>query len=483
MGLFGLVFLSFRMPYPMESEAAKRIANECWKSGTAAVSKQNFDYAVEQFSTAARLVPENLVYRQTLRGAEYAMYKNNGTGARMAGAKLMGIRSRVKKARGKEDWKTMNEEAEKGLVINPWDAQLEAWVGEACKNMEIPDVAIFAYSNAVKLDKENVALLKALATLHLERRNYDEAGRLYEKCYQLDPLDSEARSMQTRIQTMKTMDRGGYEDAENTRDVKAGQTAYDFDKKSKKSSDDAIGPGDDPESDLKRQIRKNPDSYEGYQKLGDFYRKKKRLDECIQMYKQAFEKSGEDEDIREQMEDVQLEKLRNAAEDAKGAAGKNPEDEELKEKRDNLVKKLLKSEIQVFSHRLKRHPQDSRLKYELGKRYMRIKQYKESIKLFQQAVVDNRLETECYVFLGDCFLKENQIPLAKRQYEKAVPNLNSQDQEDQFKHAHYWLGRIAQDKGEREEAENHYQEILAVDYGYRDVEKRLRELGEASTSS
>ena len=92
----------------MDSEQAKRIANECWKSGTAAVSKQSFDYAVEQFSTAAKLVPENLVYRQCLRGAEYANYKNNGTGARMSGPKLMGIRSRIKKAKGKEDWATMN---------------------------------------------------------------------------------------------------------------------------------------------------------------------------------------------------------------------------------------------------------------------------------------------------------------------------------------------------------------------------------------
>lgn len=464
----------------MDPEQAKRIANECWKSGTAAVSKQNFDYAVEQFSTAARLVPENLVYRQTLRGAEYSMYKNNGTGARMAGAKLMGIRSRVKKAKNKEDWKTMNEEAEKGLQINPWDAQLEAWVGEACANMDIPDVAIFAYSNAVKIDNDNIPFLRALATLHLDRRNYDESGRLWERIHKLDEHDSEARAMQNRIHTMKTMDRGGYDEAENTRDVKAGQTAYDFDRKSQSSQQEVIGPGDDPESDLKRQIRKNPDSYEPYQKLGDFYKKKKRLDDCIEMYKQAHEKSGGNDDIREQMEDVQLEKLRNQAEDAKEAAKDNPDDDEAKKKRDELTKKLLKSEIHIFSNRLKRHTQDSRLKYELGKRYMhdRVKHYKDAIKLFQQAVVDNRLETECYVLMGECFLKEKQIPLAKRQFEKALPNLNPQDNEEMFKEAHYALGRISQNKGDREAAENHYQEILAVDYGYRDVEKRLRELGE-----
>jgi len=351
----------------MDPEAAKRIANECWKTGSSATQRENWDYAVEMFSKAASLVPENLVYRQSLRGAEYRKYNNNGSGARMAGAKLMGVRSRVKKAKGKEDWKTMNDEAEKGLAINPWDAQLEAWVGDACIAMEIPDVALFAYSNAVKLENENITYIKKLADLHLERGNYDESGRLWEKAYKLDPLDGEARSMQTKIQTMKTMDRGGYEDAKNTRDVKAGQTAYDFDKKSAKKSDDAIGPGDDPEADLKRKIRKEPDKFEHYQKLGDFYRKNKRVDECIEMYKQAHEKSGENDDIREQLEDVQLEKLKNQMEEAKETAQKDPDDEEAQKKYKSLCNKLSKVESKIKQLEKEIKSTDEKLAYDYDK--------------------------------------------------------------------------------------------------------------------
>ena len=179
------------------------------------------------------------------------------------------------------------------------------------------DVALFAYSNAVKQDKENIPFLKALAELHETRRNYDEAINLWEKIHKLDPLSSEARSKQTQLQAEKTTDRGGYDDAQNTRDVKAGQTAYDLDRKKKDSGADVIGPGDDPESDLKRAIRKNPDSFEGYLKLALFYKKEKRVDEAIEQFKIAHEKSGENDDVREQLEDVQLEKLRNQIEEAK----------------------------------------------------------------------------------------------------------------------------------------------------------------------
>ncbi len=98
-------------------------------------------------------------------------------------------------------------------------------------------------------------------------------------------------------------------------------------------------------------------------------------------------------------------------------------------------------------------------------------------------MADKRLETEVYVLMGECFLNESQVPLAKRQFEKALPNLNSHDDEELFKTAHYALGRIAEKNGERETAEDHYNEILAVDYGYRDVEKRMRSLGEEERAS
>ena len=467
----------------MDPEQARRIANECWKTGSSATSKENWDYAVNMFSKSVTLMPDNVVYRQSLRGAEYRQYKNNGTGARMAGAKLMGIRSRVKKAKSKEDWKAMDEEAEKGLQINPWDAQLEAWVGEACTKLGYPDVALFAYSNAVKQEKENKDYLRALAELHRERRNYDEAIKLWEKVYQLDPLDSEARSMQTQLQAEKTTDRGGYDEAENTRDVKTGQNAYDLDRKRKDSSHDAIGPGDDPESDLKRAIRKAPDAFENYLKLALFYRKEKRIDECLAAFKEAYDKSNDNDDVREQLEDVQLEKLRNLADDAAEAARANPDDEEAQKKRSAFAGKLIKSEIQIYSERIKRHTQDCRLKCELAKRFMRLQKWEDAIKLLQQAVADSRIETEVLVMMGECFLNDKKLPLAKRQFEKALPNLNSHDRPELFKTAHYALGRLAEKDGNLESAEQHYGDILTVDYGYRDVLKRLEKLQSGEKAS
>ena len=50
------------------------------------------------------------------------------------------------------------------------------------------------------------------------------------------------------------------------------------------------------------------------------------------------------------------------------------------------------------------------------------------------------------------------------------------DKPELYKTAHYWLGRLYEKAGKNEKAENHYTEILAADYEYKDVLKRLEEL-------
>src|SRR3954471_12381691 len=103
-----------------------KIATDCFLKGNQAMEKKNFDYAVKMHSTAVQLVPDNLVFRQTLRGCERRLYGENKTGAKLAGLRLRlsGVRSRIRKARSKSDWPALDQAAEKGLIFNPWNAQL-----------------------------------------------------------------------------------------------------------------------------------------------------------------------------------------------------------------------------------------------------------------------------------------------------------------------------------------------------------------------
>jgi tetratricopeptide (TPR) repeat protein len=75
-----------------------------------------------------------------------------------------------------------------------------------------------------------------------------------------------------------------------------------------------------------------------------------------------------------------------------------------------------------------------------------------------------------------CFYKDGKLSLAKGQLERAVPDLNHDRDPKLFKEAHYNLARILEELGETEKAEQHYGEVLVVDYDYRDARQRLERI-------
>ncbi len=104
---------------------------------------------VETFARSVRLCPENLMYRQALRGSEYILYSQNGTGAFMSGLRVQRIRRRIRAAKSRNDWDTVDRLAEDGLRINPWNTELNVDLGLACRERGRRDVARYAFECAL----------------------------------------------------------------------------------------------------------------------------------------------------------------------------------------------------------------------------------------------------------------------------------------------------------------------------------------------
>jgi tetratricopeptide (TPR) repeat protein len=462
----------------MDYEAKQKIANQWWRKGTDALAKQNWDYAIDAFGRAVEQVPDNLVYRQSYRGAICKKYGDNKSGARMSGAKLMGTRTRIKKARLQSKWDQVDQEATKGLAVNPWDPALNAEIGEACTNLGYNEVAQFFYEKALEGDADNKPYNRQLALLLEERGNYARAIDCWAKIFKLDPLNTEARSKMTQLQARTVME-GGYDTAKSTQEVKSGsQSAYDDIRASRTSGAAAAvdGPGMSVEADLQRAIRKEPANVQNYLKLADYYKREKNLEQAHETFQKALEVSGGDPNIREQLEDVELAMLERNLDLAKEAARVNPDDEAAKKNRVALARELIQRQVEVFSARAERYPKDTSIKFELAKLYMRLQKWGQAIPLLQQASSDPRHAEEVLVALGECFLAEKKTPLGRRQFEKVLPMLNQHDHPDLLKKTRYVLGRLEEEAGNNAAAEEHYNEILAIDYEYRDVLKRLERM-------
>ena len=457
------------------SDGKKRIAAMCWKRGTDAMSKENWDYCIEMFGQCVTLVPDNLVYRQTLRNCEFKKYKNNKTGASMASMRLMGTRGKIKKARSAKNWTEMDAAAEEGLAVNPWDAQLNADLGEAARNLGYDDVSIFGYQLAVAAEPKNLDYLRGYAEVLRTKGEYDRARECWRKVYELNPLDGHARSMMTSSDTEKLIDRSRMDEAKSTQEVKQGYE--DSVRGSKSNPNEVITPGVSPEADLKRMIRKDPAAKDNYQKLGDLFRKEGRLEEALEQYTKCYE-IGNDIVVREQAEEVRLDMLRKNLGLAIEAAEKNPADTQAREHIDGLKKELLAQEIEIFTSWSERRNQDLKLKFELAQRLFRAGKVQPAAQLFQQAAGDVRIEGVALLALGKCFLKLNQNSLALRQFEKAVGRFTMNDHKDQFTECHYLLGRLNEQAKDLDKAEVHYTEVLTADFGYKDAHARLSKIQE-----
>ncbi|MFO0428009.1 MAG: tetratricopeptide repeat protein [Planctomyces sp.] len=456
-----------------------RGAQEWFRRGTEAMNHQNFDYAAECFANSVRMQPSNVLYRQTRHGCIRKMYGDNGSGARMASMKLMGIRTRIKKAQMQKDWKNLETAAEEGLFVNPWDPQLYYELGEACNSSENFDVAKYAYSRAVELDRENVDYNRRLGHFLRERGDYNGAIGCFQRVQKKLPTDPEARSMINKLQAESVMVRGGYGEANTTKDVQVEKkeevNAYEADRRARKgmTGKSDAAPGESVEMDLQHAIRKEPKNLNHYLKLADHYRAERNLLKAQAILQSAMEVSDNNPDIAEQLEDVQLMLLRSEIAEAEDRVQKNPGKERLVEKAKTLRHELVQKELDCFARRIIRHPMDMKMHFDLAERYRETKQWSRAIPLLQKAVSDSRLKADALVALGDCFVRDGKLDLGRRQFEKSLELLNSQDNPESFKLAHYMLGRIYEKAKNADQAEHHYHEILAVDYEYRDVLKRL----------
>lgn len=435
------------------------------------MQSENWDYSIQMFSQCVTFEPENVLFRQALRGVEMKKYGGNKSGAKMGGMKLMGPRGRIKKARMSKKWDAVDKAAEEGLAINPWDAQLHADVGEANRNLGRNAVAAFAYEKAVECDGENKEYCRALAELYEDRGDFKLASSVWERICRIDPMDGDARTRAQQAATKQVIDRGGYEGADSTKGVMADHEVAK--RLNLQQQGQVDGPGQSEEADLQRAIRKEPDAPEGYIKIAAFYRRNKKLEDAQQMLEKATEITGGDQSIRELAEDVELEILEQNLQLAREKAGDDPAKKEtLKE----LSREMLLRETEILRGRVDRYPADLRLKFRLGECFMKDRKYAQAIPLFQQSSQDNRLEVRALSNLGKCFMQEKKYPLARRQFEKAVPKLDVHEQAAEFKEVHYWLGRLCEAAGDAESAENHYGEVLTADYEYRDCLQRLEGL-------
>ena len=88
--------------------------------GNDAAQKGNDVYAAQMYKEACKLAPENLAYRQSLRGVQRRKFKNDPTKVgRMVGLTLQPLRMKIGAAKSRGRWSDMLDLCEEVFSSSP----------------------------------------------------------------------------------------------------------------------------------------------------------------------------------------------------------------------------------------------------------------------------------------------------------------------------------------------------------------------------
>jgi len=448
-------------------------AKTFFQYGNDAARNSNFDYAIAMYRQCCKIVPDNLVYRQSLRGIERRKFNNDPAKVGMlVGAKNQPILLRAKSARSKQNFKQAIEHCEDAFVNNPWDVGAARVAAESAEGLGLLVVAQWFVESVQGVTKD-VDFLKYSARVHEANESWQKAIGCWELVKKFHPNDQDASRQINALMASSTINRAGLDDA---LDQRAAAAAVPEPVESSAAKLDRLKQEQlSPEQRLVKEILSDPKAIHAYLDLADIYRNHSDLEKAEKVLTKGLKANPGDPALTAVLEDTQISRLKRAIESQSQRVLQHPEDTGAKAKLDQLNEMLDKYEIQAHRRRVNLRPEDSKARYEFGLILARTGAHDEAIAEFQQARSSPALKIQALHQAGLSFEATNNLKLAERSYKEALKALEPEDKEN-FKALQYRLGRVSEGLSNTDAALEHYNEVAAIDYAYLDVAQRLRRL-------
>lgn len=458
------------MPPESDSQDVQK-ARTFFQYGNEAALKSNLDYAIDMYKQACKLAPDSLIYRQALRGVQRRKFNNEPSKVgRLAGARNQPIRMRARSARSKEKYAQCLEICEDAFTNNPWDIATATEAAEAAEMLSYFALAQWYLESVQNEVAKDAEFFRHIGHVHELNEAWAKAIAAWEQVKKINPYDEDANRKINGLSASATIKRAKLEDhLDDTK--KPDTTAED-----KAASLEALKQEKlTPEERLQKAIKEDPTQVWPYLEWADIYRKRSLFETAEKILGQGIKAIPKEPMLLQAYAEVQTTRLRRAIDALQKRVADHPEDVTSKGKLDQLSKLLLDYEIKELRRRIGLSPEDSSLHYQLGLILAKDGKHGEAIGEFQIAKNSPNLKVDSLHQAGLSFEADGRSKLAERTYQEALKAIDPADTVN-FNALHYRLGRVAEELGNMEEAEEHYNEVASNDYTYLDVAQRLRNL-------
>jgi tetratricopeptide (TPR) repeat protein len=298
---------------------------------------------------------------------------------------------------------------------------------------------------------------------------------VYNQITAIDPLDAQALRLGKDASARASMKRGGWTQAESYRDlIKDKEEAISLEQQSRlRLTGEAL---DQQIAETYARHKAEPANVDLVRRLGALNEQKEDFEAAIRWYQDAADLTkGADTGLARKVSDLKIKRLdQEIAAHEEFLSTQHAVNERHAEKSEELkAAKAKRAEILINDalERVARNPTDLQLRFELGKNFFHAGRFREAVPELQRARQNPHARLKAMNLLGCCYSELEMLDLAMKQLEEASKEILSMDTTK--KEIVYNLGLVYERMGEGAKSLACMKQIYEVDYGYRDVARRV----------
>src|SRR6476619_6315616 len=387
-----------------------------WLKAVAAIELRNFGYAISLLQEILKQEGEFLTGRQLLRRAAVTRRKSAKKGFFNISTASIGVMKAQREL--KKNPKRTVEMLEEVLESEPYNRQANLLLKEAAVAAGWSEIGVFALKTLLEENPRDVKVLNELGRLYHELGDHESEVEIYNQLTALDPQIAETYA----------------------------------------------------------RHQAEPENLDFPRRLGALSEQKEDLESAIRWYQYAADLAkGADTGLLRKISDLKIKCLeREIAGLQEFLSTYSARDEVYTEKSGQLrAAKVSRAEILIADaqERVKRDPTDLQLRFELGENFFNAGRPREAVPELQRARQNPHARLKAMNALGCCYSELGMLDLAMKQLEEASREISSMDA--MKKEIVYNLGLIYERMDELEKSLACMKQIYEVDYGYRDVARRV----------
>jgi tetratricopeptide (TPR) repeat protein len=453
-------------------EEDRKKAKVFFDRGRTVADTGNYEYAIEMYLQGLAIDPDEVSGHQALRDISLRR--------KASGGKDLGMLEKMRiKSPTKDDKQNMLN-CEKMLAYDPGNTDRMLCIMQNAHRAGFYDTVMWigpilqkANADSPKPEFNKFILLK---DIYKDLKQWKLATDACHYAVRLRPEDMDLQTELKNLGAQHTMDEGKYGTAGSFR-----QSMRDVDKQGRLLEQDKdVRSMDSLErSVVEAQAEYDADPTEP-SKLTKLVEALERTDRpeyenrAMEALQREYERTKQYR-YRQRIGRINMKQLSRIERAKRAELQANPKDEALQREYKEFKNEQLEFELKEYQQWAENYPTDTSLRYETGVRMFLLKKFDDAIPVLQQARSDPKYKTDATIFLSRAFLESGYVDEANESLEGLIKDYGLHG-DTKSKEMYYWRGRALELKKQNEDALKLYSRIAQWDFGYRDVQSRIKRL-------